>query len=157
MMAKYDHLGYCPDHSFLQNSPYDKSPISESQDFWGRTYKLLGARTYYMVYTNDAVNYKGDPYAVDCLVRAKSTIGIEIASLLKFMIPQCEYGEKKIGRKIVMTDVINPFQIPHIRIRYIDGKDTYVSDYDTMHVFEDERYLCGVIDEGEVKMYFYKK
>jgi hypothetical protein len=69
------------------------------------------------------------------------------------MIPHCKYAET--GRKILVTDVINPFQIPYLGI---NSTDNFFSRDDKMHLFEDDRYVCGVIDEGEdVHMYFFKK
>lgn len=151
-MAMYEDLGFCPNNSFL-NYALEGNPVPE---IWKRTRELLGDRTGYMVYTEAGCTYNGWCYVVDCLVGAETTIGVEIACLLKTMIPQCEYA--KTGRKILVTDVINPYQIPYIERGYINNMEKFMSSNDSMYLFEDERYVCGVIDEGEnVHMYFFKK
>ena len=145
-MAMYEDLGFCPNNSFLHYAQGNHVP-----KIWKRTRDLLGDRIGYMVYT-ESCTYNGGCYVVDCLVGAETTIGVEIACLLKTMIPKCKYA--KVGRKILITDVINPYQIPYIG----RGYKKFMSSNDSMHIFEDERYVCGVIDEGEnVHMYFFKK
>lgn len=151
-MAMYENLGFCPTNSFL----HYMLECNNVPEVWMRTREILGDRTDYMVYTEAGCAYKGWCYIVDCLVGAKTTIGVEIACLLKTMIPQCKYAET--GRKILVTDVINPYQIPYINRGYINSVEKFMSSNDNMHIFEDERYVCGVIDEGEsVHMYFFKK
>lgn len=151
-MAMYEELGFCPNSSFLHYT-LENNPVPE---IWERTRELLGDRTGYMVYTDAGCVYNGWCYVVDCLVGVETSIGVEIACILKTMIPQCEYT--KTGRKILVTDVINPYQIPYIGHSYINSAEKFMSSNDNMHIFEDERYVCGVIDEGEnVHMYFFKK
>lgn len=150
-MAMFESLGFCPSNSFLR---YEMAQGEKVPEFWERTREILGDRPGYMVYTEAGSSYKDGCYVVDCLIGATTTMGIEIANLLKMLIPNCKYAE--VGRKILITDVINPFQIPHISRTYLDSP--FVSISDDMHIFEDERYVCAVIDEGEaVHMYFYKK
>ncbi len=151
-MAMYEDLGFCPNNQFLSYQVHE-DPVPE---IWDRTKEILGDRKGYMVYTEAGDNYNGWCHVVDCLVGAKSTIGVEIASLLRTMIPHCEYA--KTGRKILVTDVINPHQIPCIYREYIGNTEKFMSCDDSMHIFEDERYVCGVTDEGEsIHMYFFKK
>ena len=153
-MAMYENLGFCPNNQFLHYALEEKN----IPDVWNRTREILGDRTGNMVYTKAGTSCRDKwCHVVDCLVGAESTIGVEISNLLKTMIPQCKYAE--IGKKILVTDVINPFQIPHINRVYGDGdKEKYVATNDVMNVFEDERYVCGVTDEGEsIHLYFFKK
>lgn len=151
-MAKYEKFGYCPSNALLH---YEIEKGDKIPEFWKYTKEILKDRHLYMVYTENGCTYKEDCYVVDCLTGSKGTMGIEIASLLKALIPQCEYP--KTGRKILVTDVINPYQIPDV-ISYYDGEEKFKSLNEDMHIFQDERYLCGVIDEGnDVHMYFYKK
>lgn len=152
-MAMYEDLGFCPNNSFMQ---YELEHHGEVPELWKRTCEILGERPVYMVYTKEGYVYNGWCYVVDCLVGATNTMGVEIACLLKTMIPECKYAE--VGRKILITDVINPFQIPHISLGYDNSQEKFMATSNDVHVFEDERYVCGVIDEKEaVHMYFFKK
>lgn len=149
-MAMYDEQGFCPSNSFM----HYLLEGNEVPDIWNRTHELLGERIGYMVYTENGRSFKEWPYVVDCLMGAESTIGVEIACLLKMWIPQCEYG--KSGRKIWVTDLINPLQIPYVTRNAANKK--FESTNERMFVFEDERYLCGMTEECEdVHIYFYKK
>ncbi len=152
-MAMYEHEGFCPNNSFRHYAMEHKDEIPE---FWKRTREILGDRLGYMVYTEAGCSYNGWSYVVDALIGATNTMGVEIACLLQTMIPKCRYAE--VGRKILVTDVINPFQIPHIGRGYVNSQEKFMATSDDMHIFEDKRYVCGVIDEGEaVHMYFFKK
>lgn len=152
-MAMYEDLGRCPNDSFLY---YVMEHNGEVPEFWKRTREILGDRPGYMVYTEAGYSYKGWCYVVDCLIGATNTMGEEIACLLQTMIPKCKYAE--VGRKILITDVINPFQIPNTDCGYVNGKEKFVATSDDMHIFEDDRYVCGIMDEGDaVHMYFFKK
>lgn len=152
-MAMYEDEGFCPNNRFLH---YVMEHSDEIPEFWKRTREILGDRPGYMVYTGAGRSYNEGCYVVDCLMGATYTMGVEIACLLQSMIPKCRYGE--VGRKILVTDVINPFQIPYIGGFFVNSQEKFMAISDDMHIFEDERYLCGVIDEGEaVHMYFFKK
>ena len=152
-MAMYENEGFCPNNSFLH---YAMEHNEEIPEFWKRTREILGDRPGYMVYTKAGCSYNDWCYVVDCLIGATNTMGVEIACLLQTMIPKCKYAE--VGRKILITDVINPFQIPHIGRGYVNSQEKFMATSDDMHIFEDERYVCGMIDEGEaVHMYFFKK
>ena len=143
-MAMFEREGFCPNNSFYH---YGK----EVSDTWEKTREILGDRTGYMVYTEAGCAYQGS-YVVDCLMGAKSNIGIEIANTLKVLNPKCQYAQ--YGKKILITDVINPYQIPYITC----GCGEFRTNDEKLHLFEDERYLCGIIGEGEcIRMYFYKK
>ena len=152
-MAMYEDKGYCPNNSFLHCAMEFGDNIPK---LWNRTRELLGDRTAYMVYTPNGVSYYGWPYVCDALIGATSTMGIEIACQLQNMIPECTYAET--GRMILVTDVLNPFAIPHIGRGYdSNGHEILVSIDPSMHLFQDDRYICGIIDEGTaVHMYFFK-
>ena len=152
-MAMYEDEGLCPNNSFLH---YETEHNGEIPEFWERTREILGDRLGYMVYTKEGCSCNEWCYLVDCLIGATNTMGVEIACLLQTMIPKCKYAE--VGRKILVTDVINPFQIPHIGRGCVNSQEKFMATSDDMHIFEDERYVCGVIDEGvAVHMYFFKK
>ena len=153
-MAMYEDKGFCPNNSFLHYQMENSDFIPE---IWNRTRELLGDRPGYMVYTGSDLSYSEWPYVCDALIGATSTMGIEIACMLQTMIPECKYAET--GRMILVTDVINPYSIPHAGHGYdSNGRDKVVSTDPSMHIFEDNRYICGIIDEGNaVHMYFYKK
>ena len=152
-MAMFESEGFCPNNSFTLYALEHKGEIP----FWKRTREILGDRQGYMVYSGAGCSHNDWCYVVDCLVGATNTMGVEIACLLRSMIPTCRYAE--VGRKILITDVINPLQIPHIGRGYdSNGRKTFVSTNPNVHVFQDERYICGIIDEGTaVHMYFFKK
>lgn len=147
-MAMFEDLGFCPSNSFTQ---YELEKGGKVSPFWEQTQKLLGSRIGYMVYTPAGNSYNGGCHVVDCLVGATTPMGISIATKLETLIPKCIYAE--VGKKILLTDVINPFQIPGIR-QLATGE--FYSD-DTF-IREDERYVVGVVEEGEdVHLYFFKK
>lgn len=148
-MAMYENLGFCPNNSFLQ---YCMEKGEKVPALWKRTSEILGDRMGYMVYTKNGCNYYGWCHVVDCLVGSTTTLGVEVACKLKALIPNCKYSET--GRKILVTDVINPYQIPDIRCT---GSNNFVGS-DKVEVLEDDRYVVGITDEGEqVHLYFFKK
>lgn len=153
-MAMYENVGFCPNNSFLHCAMEYGENIPKG---YARTRELLGDRPGYMVYTDGGVSYYGYPYVCDCLIGATGTMGIEIATYLQTLIPVCEYA--KTGRMILCTDVINPSCIPNIRRGYdANNQEIYVSIDSSMKVFEDERYVCAITDEGDaVHMYFFRK
>ena len=145
-MAMYETEGFCPSNAFTYYSENEK--ISS---FWNRTKEILGDRIGYMVYSPHGFSQNGC-YVVDCLMGAGYTIGIEIATVLRVMIPECKYAV--IGRKILVTDVINPAQIPGLQF----SSDEKLFGDNGLFIFEDSRYIVGVTDEGEeVHMYFFKR
>lgn len=154
-MAMFENEGFCPNNSFLHCAIQYGDNIPEN---YQRTHELLGARPGYMVYTPGGVSYYGWPYVCDALIGATGTFGIEVACYLQTMIPTCVYAET--GRKIWVTDLINPFAIPYIGRGYDrDGHERLMtSDESKMKIFEDDRYVCGITEEGDdVHMYFFKK
>lgn len=148
-MAMFENEGFCPNNSFLH---YVMEKQEELPEIWERTNELLGDRKGYMVYTEAGCVWHGYCYVVDCLVGATSTIGIEVATHLKTLIPNCKYAET--GRKILVTDVINPYQIPGLCMK----GETFVSSDGKVVILEDDRYVVGITDEGKaVHLYFFKK
>lgn len=151
-MAMYENEGFCPNNSFLH---YQMEKKEDVPVIWERTREILGDRTGYMVYTEAGCSYYGWCYVVDCLVGSTSTLGVEVACKLETMIPNCKYAET--GRKILVTDVINPFQIPGLNRGYVNNAEKFVGS-DKLYVLEDKRYVVGITDEGEaVHLYFFKK
>lgn len=147
-MAMFESKGFCPRNSFnrlLQDA--EVSPL------WDRTREVLGDRIEYLVYTEHGYTTNQVCEVVDCLMYGSSTIGLEIATYLTALIPQCEYS--KSGKMILVTDVINPGQIPHL-LWNLNGFSS--EDEKLLRVFEDDRYVCGIATEGDaVHLYFYKK
>ena len=135
-MAMYEHDGFCPNNSFWDFEAREKDKVSK---LWVRAREIFGDRLGYMVYTPYGYNTKGETYVVDALVGCNSTMNIEIATCLSMLIPNCTYSKE--GKKILITDLINDGQIP-----------------DVAFIFEDDRYICGILEEDDkVHMYFYKK
>lgn len=148
-MAMFENLGFCPSNSFTR---YEMEMGDKVPMFWKRTQQLLGDRILYMVYTPAGNHYNGWCHVVECLVGATATLGIEVATKLETLIPECEYAET--GRKILVTDVIHPFQIPGIGQK----ADGHFFGADDTFIREDERYVAVVKEEGEdVHLYFFKK
>ena len=150
-MAMYEREGYCPNNAFLHYGMNGKAG-----EMWEKTESILGDRTGYMVYSEAGCNYH-ECYVVDALEGAEGTLGIEVATALKKLIPVCEYA--KIGKKILCTDLINPYQIP-AKIGEADGKWVLCMSEDPTKtlLFQDERYLIAIQDEGEaVHLYIFRK
>ena len=151
-MAIFESTGFCPNNSFLHYAMEKGDAVPAN---WKITQKLLGDRKGYMVYTKAGCAYYGYCYVVDALIGATDTLGIEVACKLQALIPVCKYAET--GRMILITDVINPFQIPGVGRNSSGDTSEFVAD-ENLAMFEDERYLVGIIDEGNaVHMYFFKK
>ena len=148
-MAMYENEGFCPNNTFTHYALEKGENVSK---LWTRVQEILGDRPGYMVYTNSNVCYYDTCYVVDALMGATSTMGIEIATTLKLFIPKCKYAE--CGKKIVVMDCINPYQIPGL---YMNG-DEFCCAEDSLELFQDDRYVCGVINGADVVyMYFFKK
>ena len=147
-MAMYEKEGYCPNNEFV-HYPMENGPVPV---LWDRTREILGDRTGYMVYTEAGNSYYGSSYVVDCLVGSTTTLGVEVACKLRDLIQKCVYAET--GRKILVTDVINPFQMPGLS----GNIDTGFIGSDKLFVLEDNRYVVGITDEEDaVHMYLFKK
>lgn len=148
-MAMFENLGYCPTNDFLHYEMEEK----EIPKIWEDAKRTLGDRTGYMVYDKESCKHDGWCYAVDCLVGCTSYLGFYIAKKLKEMIPVCKYGET--GRKILLTDVLDPYKIPGLCFTESDHRYAFSQD---LSVREDDRYVVGIRDEGEaVQLYFYRK
>lgn len=129
-MAMFEKEGFCPCNSFENYGIYDKRKTHNVLS--DRTLDILGDRTYYMVYGKNA--FSNETYLVDMFLGGKSTLGLEVACVLRELIPEP-------GKKIVIYDLINACQIP------IDCK-----------TYEDDRYWVGIQEDGEdIKMYVYQK
>lgn len=131
-MAMYETQGgFCPSNSFSFFMDSRKGNVLSK-----RTFEILGDRRGYMVY--DQAFTAKEPYIVDMFLHGETTLGLEIAVILREYIPVCIYAEQ--GRKILIHDVINTSQIPSEAIKY-----------------EDHRYVVGLLNGEEVSMYLYKK
>ena len=152
-MAMFESLGFCPNNDFLHYALEKGDTVPAN---WKITQKLLGDRKAYMVNTKAGCAYYGHSYVVDALVGATDTLGIEVACKLQALVPVCKYAEA--GRMIVITDVINPFQIPGVVGCNGSGDESRFVSGDDLTLIEDERYLVGITEEGDaVHMYFFKK
>lgn len=136
----------------LQQFPSLCMAGQRSPDMCKETLNVLGDRIAYMVYTEAGCAYYGWSYVVDCLLGSISTLGLKVACKLKEMIPDCKYV-KDIGCKILVTDLINPYQIHEVDRSFMGKRDGVIVDksrsYGKTNIFEDERYVVGIIDEGE--------
>lgn len=148
-MARYENEGFCPYNSFYN---YLREKNGDVSTICKRTYEILGGRIADMVYTKNGGAYGEERYVVDCLAGSTSTLGLEVACKLESMIPN-----EKNGRKILITDINNPFQIPGLEYGYKDNKEAFIAP-ENLFFREDERYIVGITDEAdEVHMYFFKK
>ncbi len=128
-MAKFEKDGYCPLNAFLH--------YKDRNIFSFRTEEILEDRLGFMVYAPKAC-YK-DGYVIDMFLGGESTLGLEVAVVLKCFVPECIYPT--VGKKILIFDVIDLELIP-----------------DGAKLFQDNRYMVGVQDDGEiVEMYIYQK
>lgn len=130
----------------------DGNPIT---DAWMRTEKILGDLPELMTYTKNGYAYANYCYAVDCLVGSTSDLGEKIANQLK------QWCGKKGNTRILITDLINPYQIPGIAQAFsrTENGDFFSTDKN-LFVCEDSRYVCGILNkekEEEIHMYFYHK
>lgn len=157
-MAMYKGKGYCPYNAFWQRVAIRE----ELSPHWEKTMELLGERVGYMVYTRDGNAPSGECYIVDALLGARGTLGIQIASALKQLIPTCIYAER--GCPIVCTDILNPNQLLS-KAREENGRWTCIgtdrrtcSGQEAASLYEDERYYVIVQEgDGEVRIFLYKK
>ena len=107
-MAMYEIEGFCPSNSFFH---YGIKLVGEKATKARDIMNVLGDRTGYMVYDGDNVTYgTNNPTIVELLL--EDEIGIDVAKMLAQLIPECQYA--KVGKKILIKDVINPRQIPGI-------------------------------------------
>lgn len=157
-MAMYKNRGYCPNNAFWQREA-NEGYISPH---WEETEQLLGDRIGYMVYSEDGYKHEDECYIVDALMGATGTLGIQIASVLKQLIPTCVYAKR--GCPIVCTDIIVPQQIlknaneENGKWRCLRTDRKTCCGQEAVSLYEDERYLVAIKEvEGEVHIYLYKK
>ena len=144
-MAKYENEGYCP-----RNQIWHYQLENEVPSNWEHILEILGDRIEYMVYSEAGCSYYGWSYIVECL--AISTLGEELAKELEKRIPMCRYPEE--GKKILCTDLINPFKIPGLQYADRRGKRGFASN--EAFIIQDDKFLVGITEENEaVHLYFF--
>lgn len=146
-MAKYEELGYCPNNAF--------GWCEHKTDAGKRALEILEDRIGYMVYETDSVSYSTGAYVVSAIAESTGSLGIEIASHLRCLIPECNYLEN-IGKKISCVDVINPNQLMG-EIVYNNEDWINLDPHSGISLLQDERFLVTIKDEEEaVKIYIFK-
>ncbi len=144
-MAKYEKLGYCPNNEF---------GFCKTTENGKRALEILGDRIGYMVYETNSVSYKKS-YIVSAIAESTGSLGIEIASHLRCLIPECNYLEN-IGKKISCVDVINPALLLG-DVVYNNNKWKNIDPHSGICLLQDERFLVTIQDqEDAVKVYLYK-
>lgn len=129
-MAKFESMGYCP-HNYM------RFHFGEKGIFAKRVLEIIGDRDGFMVYKPGHI--AKEHYSTDMLLGGgDSTLGIEVSTILRELIPECVYPS--VGDRIWIYDVINPLQIP-------EGCKS----------LEDDRYLVGIMKDDDVHMYIYQK
>lgn len=128
---KFENEGPCVDTS-MQNV----AMAGNALPIWEKTKANLGDRTLYMVYSKNGC--AKEMYAVELFTGTE--LGYELSIVLKEKIEECVYPN--IGKKILITDVINEKQIPE------DAKQ-----------YQDEKFIVGIRETSEdiVQMFIYKK
>lgn len=146
-MAKYEKLGYCPENAF--------GWCEHKTDAGERALEILEDRIGYMVYETDSVSYNTLAYVVSAIAESTGSLGIEIASHLRCLIPECNYLEN-IGKKISCVDVINPALLLG-DVVYNNNKWKNIDPRSGICLLQDERFLVTIQDqEDAVKVYLYK-
>jgi hypothetical protein len=114
---------------YLKEEP-DINPLS------GHVMDLLGDKIKNMVYDTSSLNEKSKyPSIVDMFLGGKSTLGTEVAAILRYHTT----GNGKSDTKIVIRDLINKAQIPDKCVPY-----------------NDDRYIVGIYYGGvTIEMYIY--
>lgn len=150
---------------YEMNYPMNLSPR------WNEAQKLLGSRVMWMQYENtpqNEGNFEG--YIFDALACAKGTLGIQVASALRVMLPIC--NSNQLGRPIYIFDHTTLTEVPNF-VSNETGKWEVKSENGSLNpkmfirghtiapevgVFEDEKYMICLIDDGsDVKLHIYKK
>lgn len=149
----FENEGFCPSNSFY-NCQFDRNPLANE------IMKILGDQKGYMVYSKNGYAWDGEDCSiVNALIGGEDGIlGMKVASYLNSLDPNCKYAEH--GKKIVITDYINPYQISD-KLGYIEEGGHYkfffchssVDDCefidDGVRLFYDQRYLLTIKD-GDV-------
>lgn len=147
--AIYEDEGYCPNEKLDFKIQYNPNLSEKSK----MATEILGERKEYVVYIGAEFSY-GECYFVQVMANDRdSTLGIEVATILKVVFPYCRYPEATM--KLVCHDVINPYQIPDLELE-VNTEEWKVEN----GIFiEDEQFLCVIKKTGEKQMdlYFYKK
>jgi hypothetical protein len=114
---------------YLKEDP-DINPLSN------QVMELLGNKIKNMVYDASSLNEKSTyPSIVDMFLDGKSTLGTEVAAIVRYLTT----GDGKSNTKIVIRDLINKAQIPHKCVQY-----------------HDDRYITGILHNGmTIEMYIY--
>lgn len=142
-MKMYENEGYYPYNELLERL--------EQINLGNRIKELLGERMTYMVYAKNENNYK-ESYVVLAITNQISTLGVEIATALKTLMPY-----SKECRKILLHDVINPYQIPFLT-KNTDTDDFISKEPEKTMILEDENFIVGIVNgEEKVELYFFKK
>lgn len=149
-MSIYENLCYRPKHDFGE---FEKK--EEVSDNWLCIRKMLGERLGEMQYTPNGATYQGWCGAIKLFAGANSLVGVELATKIIELIPVHQEGDEVREPRIWLTDVLNPFQIPGIRVGDSCGNFYGSSE---LEVFEDEDFVTGLVKkENMVHIYFYKK
>lgn len=160
-MAMYEDKGYCPCNEFAQYGAGTFPNVEEKiivSPLWKNAVEILGDRIGYMVYSEAGTSYRDFwCHIVDAMKGATGTLGIQIASVLAALIPNCKYNEN--GRPIVCTDIINPYAICK-SLEEQDGKWSFKKGWESHGILllQDERYLVAIQDKDqEVQIKLYRK
>lgn len=149
MEPVYENEGYCPGRRLDFKMEYSQD-VSEKSKL---AIQILGDRKAYVMYSGFERAYE-ESYFVEVMTNnGESTLGIELATLIKVIFPNCKFPESKI--KIVCHDTINPWGIPDLEMDYEHKK--WKMKYGIM--LEDESFLFVMKRSGEkqLDLYFYKK
>ena len=103
----YEKEGFCPGNHFFRFIQ-EELELDEDTEKAEKIMDILGSRVNYMVYDRDHEAY-GTIYPSIVELLLGDTCGLEIAQMLSRIIPECQYS--KIGKKILIKDVISPFQM----------------------------------------------
>lgn len=166
-MAIYEKRGFCP-KKYL--SRYESWYPDKVGRYWKDAKCILENRIDYMVYSPEGTDKEGALIA-EALISAKGKLGIEVAKILRIMMPKC--ASHKIGRPIVITDHChdrNELSNFIIKLNTSDNWSDWREEEDTLIAFilsskglimctiQDKDFMITIEnDENEVKMHVYKK
>ncbi len=112
-MAMFEDEGLCPSNSF-----FHMLLAMEDQEKAVEIQKRFGDRMGYAVYAKNEVAYVGERNSLILAIQNDPDFGLRLADLLAILVPVCKYSEQ--GRKIVVHDVVSPYQAA--------GEDLFESD-----------------------------
>ena len=160
-MSLFEKEGYCPGcTSFSTDYPAGKRNALAS-----KTLEILGGREQLMVYAPEHKSWHDEyPSIVDAMLGGNdSTLGIELAVMLKMAVPDWVSGEIQGVRKINLVDCLNPtdfgddvyFDASYHREAnwsfFIDGRASFnhpVRHLGGRTIVYDDRYAIIMVDEG---------